>query len=146
MVYSCNKETLLIYDIIWSILSSRFLTVPCYLCQIPSCLHRYLSSVFFFCVLLVTFVSRHRPCTSLRRLPQSAARVYCARCAVKKEREIRGRAGNEIVLCECARNYSGTQFIAPMPDPNPIPSLAPCPAGDWVDELHGSYVSTISRL
>ena len=44
-------EALLIYNLIWSLLSSRFLTGPCFLRRIPSFLRRYLSSVFFFAVI-----------------------------------------------------------------------------------------------
>ena len=59
---------------------------------------------------------------------------------------MRGRAGEEIILCGCARNYSGANFVASIPYPNPIPGLSPCPTGDWVDNLHGSYWITILQV
>ena len=43
-----RRESLLIYNIIWSLLYSCFLTGPWFLRQIPSFLRQYLSSVFFF--------------------------------------------------------------------------------------------------
>ena len=45
--HNYSKEVLLICKLIWSLLSSRFLTVPWFLCQISIFLCWYISSVFF---------------------------------------------------------------------------------------------------
>ena len=48
----------------------------------------------------------------------------CACCNIEKEGELRCQAENERVLWWCAQNYSGAQFIAPIPDQKLITSLS----------------------
>ena len=52
--------------------------------------------------------------------PSSACSAHCM---IYKGKEMRGQVGNKTILRRCARNYSGVQLIAPIPDSNPIPSL-----------------------
>ena len=47
----------MIYKLIWSLFSFRFLAFPYFLRQIPCFLRRYLSSIIFFCFIIVSFVS-----------------------------------------------------------------------------------------
>ena len=124
-------------------MSSRFLSVPYFLCQITIFLLQYLSSVFFFirsCFFFFSASNRVRASVGCLR-PQG---VCSACCAIKKGRWMCGRSGNEIFLCRCARNCYIVWFIAPIPDPNPIPSPYPCPARDWVDKFHRSNNSSVN--
>ena len=59
----------------------------------------------------------------------------------------------EVGICKAGRGQkifftfvqivSDMRFIAPIPEPNPIPSQVPCYIRDWVDDLPGLYVSMI---
>ena len=66
--------------------------------------------------------------------------------STEKGREILGREGNGIIVPGCAHNYSCAQVIAEIPDLEPIPSPGSCPERNWLDNLCGSYKSTISRM
>ena len=58
---------------------------------------------------------------------------------------MKDHVGDKRVLRGCAQNYSGAQFIVPIPAPNTIPSWAPCPVGEWVEEFSISCMSTTVR-
>ena len=72
-IYICNffsmiNEAIMVYNIIWSLLYSHFLTVPYFLCQITRFLRQYLSSILFF--LSLTMLE-----------PPEAVYVYCLHAA-----------------------------------------------------------------
>ena len=129
---------LLIYNLIWSLLSSRSLIGTCFLCLIPILLSRYLSSVFSSIV--AVFVTA-RVWASRGYLRPLSACTTC--CGFKKGKELWCQAGNVRVLCRYARNYPGALFILPIPDPNPIPSLDHFTTWYWGVDICRSYRSTI---
>ena len=79
-----------------------------------------------------------------KHLEAALVSMYLAHCVIKKGRKIRDQKGSKKVLYGCAQNYSGKQFIAPILVPNPIPRLDTCTTRDSVNEIHRSYVGTIS--
>ena len=130
-------KALLIYSIILSLLSSYFLKRS--LIFTPN--SQIFTLISFLCLFFSLPVFEHLEAASARR-----PHVAHACCVIKKGSSIRGRSGSEIILCRCPQNYSGTCFNAPISDLNPIPSPYPCPTGDWVDKICGSYRSMILLL
>ena len=81
--YMIKWEALLIYNIIWSIFSSHFLTDTRFLRQIPSFLRRYLSSVLFFFLSSPVF-------DTLGAAFFHSPSVAHVRCTINKGREMWG--------------------------------------------------------
>ena len=130
-----NEKLLLIYNIFWSILSSRFLTVPIFYAKLQYFTPISLLWVFFS---VIACVKDSRGCVH----PVCTCSVHCV---IKKGNEMQCWAGNKRILHWCEQNYSGARFIAPFPDPNPIPNPSTYPIGYWGNNTRSSYGSTISQ-
>ena len=137
-----NKEYLLLYNIIGYLFVLLFPYRSLPFTPYFQIIRRYLSSIFFF--------YPTPPPTSHVYDPLQAAsvrhpRAAFTRCMIEKEKETQDWELNERLFCRSARNYSGPQFITPIPDREPIYSPYTCPTRDWVYEFHISYRSMISR-
>ena len=121
--FSSNK-IVLVYELKWYPLSSCFFTGTRFTFQIPRFLCENSPSCVFFYP-FINLVQAYRGCFRL-------SHECSTRFAIRKGTwsEIRGRAGDKRDLFRGAINYSGTQFIVAVPNPNPITSRSPCPIGD----------------
>ena len=119
------RELLLIYNIIWSLWYSHFLRKNTVIRNFTPNSSAFYADIFLLSSFLPQLPVLEPPEDVSVRLPH----VVHTRCTIKKGREIQGQITNEIILRRCAWNYSGAWFIVSIPDPNPIPSLAPFPKG-----------------
>ena len=106
-MYDRKRESLLIYNIIWSFLSSYFLTGLCFLRQNPIFLHWYLFYVFFLC---------HCPCSSLRGMSLSSICVLRALCDWERGGGTRLGRKQKNFARVCTKLFWSTVYWA-----NPIP-------------------------
>ena len=137
----------MMYKLFWYVLSSPFLTGPWFYAKLPYFYDDIFPPYPFPPPFLLNFLTPRRLCKSLCRIHPSVFCLQYTLTFLNQEWERDARSGSKRKsFCGCVQNNSGMQFIVPISDQNPIPSLALCPTGSWLDNIHVLKVSTILQL